>query len=131
MERRNVLEGIGFVLGRGGGQGPVRDPELYYFTCFGRPSTRETWGWRVEGHHLSLNFTVVRGRLIASTPQFLGANPAEVKEGPRKGLRTLPAEEDLARELLNALDSAGRAAALIAAGAPRDITTAASPHAAI
>jgi hypothetical protein len=106
-----------------GGQGPARDPELYYFTFFGQPAARETWGWRVEGHHLSLNFTVVRGRLIASTPQFFGANPAEVKEGPRKGLRTLPAEEDLARELLKALDAAGRTAAIIATEAPRDIIT--------
>jgi uncharacterized protein DUF3500 len=108
------------------GSGPVRDPELYYFTFFGEPSERETWGWRVEGHHLSLNFTVVAGRLIASTPQFLGANPAEVKEGPRKGLRTLPAEEDLARELLKSLDAARRAEAVIATEAPRDIITGAA-----
>lgn len=113
------------------GKGPVRDPELYYFTCFGSPSARETWGWRVEGHHLSLNFTVVRGRLIASTPQFFGANPAEVKDGPRKGLRALPAEEDLARELLKALDPTGRAAAIITADAPRDIITGASRKAEI
>jgi hypothetical protein len=106
-----------------GGQGPVRDPELYFFTLFGRPTTEGTWGWRVEGHHVSLNFTVVQGRLIASTPQFLGANPAEVKQGPRQGLRALPAEEDLARELLNSLDPARRAEAVIAAEAPRDIIT--------
>jgi hypothetical protein len=113
------------------GHGPVRDPELYYLTFFGEPSERETWGWRVEGHHLSLNFTVVGGRLIASTPQFLGANPAEVKEGPRQGLRTLPAEEDLARELLKSLDPTHRAEAVIATAAPRDIITAASRKAEI
>jgi hypothetical protein len=105
------------------GRGPERDPELYYFSFFGEPSERESWGWRVEGHHLSLNFTVVSGRLIASTPQFFGANPAEVKDGPKKGLRTLPAEEDLARELLHALDPAHRTEAVIATDAPRDIIT--------
>src|SRR5205814_9072471 len=114
-----------------GGQGPVRDPGLYYFTFFGAPSARETWGWRVEGHHLSLNFTVVRGRLIASTPQFLGANPAEVKEGPRKGLRVLHAEEDLARQLLHSMDSEQRAQVVIDAAAPRDIITGASRKAEI
>jgi hypothetical protein len=106
-----------------GGQGPTRDPELYYVTVFGQPSERGTWGWRVEGHHLSLNFTVVAGRLIASTPQFFGANPAEVKDGPKKGLRALPAEEDLARALLMSLDAPRRAEAVISTDAPRDIIT--------
>jgi hypothetical protein len=85
----------------------------------------------VEGHHISLNYTVVQGRLIASTPQFLGANPAEVKQGPRQGLRALPAEEDLARELLNALDPARRKAAVIDVEAPRDIITSADRRAEI
>jgi hypothetical protein len=106
-----------------GGTGPARDPELYYFTFFGEPSERETWGWRVEGHHLSLNFTVVGGRLIASTPQFFGANPAEVRDGPKKGLRALSAEEDLARELFHSLGVDLRAQAMIATEAPRDIIT--------
>lgn len=114
-----------------GGRGPVRDPELYFFTVFGEPSEQETWGWRVEGHHLSLNFTVVQGRLIASTPQFFGANPAEVKEGPRRGLRVLHAEEDLARELLKSLTPAQRARAVIAERAPGEIITGASRKAEI
>ena len=53
----------------------VRDPALYYFTVFGEPSKQGAWGWRCEGRHVSLNWTVVNGRLVASTPQFLGANP--------------------------------------------------------
>jgi hypothetical protein len=114
-----------------GGRGPVRDPDLYFFAIFGQPSEKETWGWRVEGHHLSLNFTVVQGRLIASTPQFFGANPAEVKEGPRRGLRVLRAEEDLARELLTSLTTEQRAQAVIATDAPRDIITGASRKAEI
>ena len=69
-----------------------RNPQKYYFTIFGEPSDTGTWGYRVEGHHLSQNFTVVNGK-IADTPSFFGANPAEVREGPRKGLRVLGAEE--------------------------------------
>jgi len=105
------------------GSGPVRDPELYFFSVFGEPSTKNTWGWRLEGHHISLNFTVVKGELIANTPSFFGANPAEVREGPRKGLRALAGEEDKARELVQALDEKQRAVALFDKTAPRDIVT--------
>jgi hypothetical protein len=82
----------------------VRNPEWYFFTVFGTPSKTGKWGWRVEGHHLSLNFTIDRGKVLAATPAFFGANPADVKAGPRKGLRTLPEAEDLARELFASLD---------------------------
>jgi hypothetical protein len=102
----------------------VRDPELYFFTIFGTPSTTEPWGWRVEGHHLSLNFTVVKGTLVANTPAFFGANPAEVRvPGPQKGQRVLAAEEDKARALVRALTDAQRRVAIIEATAPRDILT--------
>ncbi len=106
-----------------GGRGTVRDPELYYITIFGDPSAREPWGWSVEGHHVSLNFTVVDGKTMSSTPTFLGTNPAEVREGPRKGLRVLAREEDLARTLLTSFDASQRGVAVIAADAPRDIET--------
>ena len=82
-----------------------RDPGKYYFSFFGLPSAKGTWGWRVEGHHLSLNFTVVDGHLLATAPRFLGANPAEVPTRELHGLRTLAAEEDLARKLLNSLNA--------------------------
>jgi hypothetical protein len=82
----------------------VRDPEWYFFTVFGPPSKAGKWGWRVEGHHLSLNFTIDRGKVLAATPAFFGANPADVKAGPRKGLRTLPEAEDFAKELFASLD---------------------------
>lgn len=100
-----------------------RDPELYYFSIFGTPSAKDAWGWRVEGHHVSLNFTVAAGRMVATTPSFLGANPAEVREGPRKGLRALQAEEDMGRQLLDALDESQRARAVYDAKAPGDIIT--------
>ena len=105
------------------GKGPVRDPDLYFFSIFGEPSEEKTWGWKVEGHHLSLNFTVVKGHLIAGAPTFLGSNPAEVKTGPRQGLRVLRKEEDFARELVKSFDQNQLGIALIAAEAPKDIIT--------
>ena len=95
------------------GKGPARDAELYYVSVFGEPSDSATWGWRVEGHHLSLNFTLAEGQLVASTPSFFGSNPAEVREGPRRGLRTLAGEEDRGRDLLQSLDEKQRAAVVI------------------
>jgi hypothetical protein len=103
-----------------------RDPELYYFTVWGTPSGTETWGWRVEGHHISLNFTLVKGHLLATTPQFLGSNPAEVMQGPLKGTRPLRLEEDLARELVFSLNESQKKTAILDAKAPADINTGSS-----
>jgi hypothetical protein len=100
-----------------------RDPELYFVTIFGEPAATGTWGWRYEGHHVSQNWTIVDGKSIASTPQFFGSNPAEVRDGPKKGTRVLAAEEDLARALLDSLTEAQRAAAVISPDAPDDILT--------
>jgi hypothetical protein len=105
------------------GKGPVRDTDLYFFSVFGEPSETQTWGWRVEGHHLSLNFAVVNGQLIASAPRFFGSNPAEVKSGPRQGLRVLGQEEDLGRDLARALTPEQLKVAIIDATAPKDIIT--------
>src|SRR5262249_55582573 len=82
---------------RGNAQPLVRDPERYFFSVFGTPSAKGAWGWRVEGHHVSLHFTVVNGTLVASSPTFFGSNPAEVREGPKKWLRILGAEEEEGR----------------------------------
>ncbi len=105
------------------GSGPVRDPTLYYLTVFGPPGPTNTWGWRVEGHHLSINVTIVQGRLVNATPSFFGSNPAEVRQGPRQGLRVLAAEEDLGFALLRSLDPAQRTVAIIQTKAPADIIT--------
>jgi hypothetical protein len=110
--------------------GNRRNPQKYYFSIFGEPSDTGTWGYRVEGHHLSQNFTVVNGK-IADTPSFFGSNPAEVREGPRKGLRVLAAEEDLARDLLEALTPEQKKVAIVDATAYPDILTAASRKAAL
>jgi len=107
------------------GSGPVRDPDLYYVTVFGDPAANDVWGWRFEGHHVSFHWTVVEGQVIASTPQFLGANPAEVRQGPLTGTRVLAAEEDLGRALVKSLDAAQQQEAILSDTAPHDILTAA------
>lgn len=107
-----------------------RDPEKYYFSIFGEPSETGTWAYRVEGHHLALNFTIVKGH-VASTPSFFGANPAEVRGTSRNGLRTLAREEDLGRDLVKALSDAQRAVAIVDKTAYKDIITMASRKAAI
>lgn len=107
-----------------------RDPERYFFTIFGEPSDKGTWGYRVEGHHISLNFTLVNGKVVAS-PNFFGANPAEVRQGPRKGLRVLHAEEDLGRELIVALTPEQKKVAIVSATAYKDILTEASRQASL
>ncbi|MGE3508429.1 MAG: DUF3500 domain-containing protein [Vicinamibacterales bacterium] len=132
MELEHVLNALESAQRQtaGGGRGPaiVRDSERYFFSIFGTPSTSATWGWRVEGHHVSLQFTVVNGTLVAASPSFFGSNPAEVREGPKQGLRVLGAEEDAARALLAALDEAQRQRAILSAEAPTDIQTMASPE---
>ena len=104
--------------------GLLRDPGKYFVVFFGTPDARATWGWRFEGHHLSLNFTL-RGDAIATSPSFFGANPAEVRKGPKQGLRVLAPEEDEARKLLASLDARLRAAAVIDTRTYGDIVTAA------
>ena len=103
----------------------VRDPDLYYLTVFGTPSMIDAWAIRYEGHHLAFNWTFVQGTGIASTPQFFGSNPAEVREGEKKGTRVLAAEEDMGRQLLNSLNEKQRSEAVLSGDAPRDIFTAA------
>ncbi|PYX30306.1 MAG: hypothetical protein DMG80_12775 [Acidobacteria bacterium] len=105
------------------GKGPTRDPELYFFTFFGEPDAKGAWGWRYEGHHCSQNWTIVNGQSIGSSPQFFGANPAEVREGPMKGTRVLSAEEDLGRSLVKSLTDAQKKDAVINVAAPDDILT--------
>ena len=101
-----------------------RDPELYALQVYGEPGSEGAWMVRYEGHHVSLNWTVMDGEVIATSPQFLGANPAEVRiEHALKGTRALGAEEDLGRRLLRSLSDDQRGQAIVAGEAPRDILT--------
>ncbi len=101
----------------------ARDPEAYRFSVFGMPSPQGRWGWRVEGHHISLHFTMVDGKASAATPTFAGSNPAEVRDGELKGRRVLGALEDAGRALVTALDASQRSTAIVDGVAPNDILT--------
>jgi hypothetical protein len=100
-----------------------RDPEKYHLSIFGQPGDGNPWGWRFEGHHLSLNFSSLSGAMLASTPLFYGTNPARIPSGPREGERVLKAEEDIARQLMALLSSGQKKIAVIDAVAPNDVIT--------
>lgn len=108
-----------------------RDTERFHFTVFGTPSMTGDWGWRVEGHHVSLHYLIRDGNLVAASPTFLGANPHEVPQGPHKGMTALQREEDLARALLLSLSPAARKRAIFEDQAPYDIVTLADKRAKI
>jgi hypothetical protein len=98
-----------------------RDSGRYFFAVFGTPGDPKGWGWRAEGHHLSVNLTFVDGKGISVTPSFMGSNPGEVREGPKKGLRVLAAEEDLARTLTLTLLAAGKKDVIFSDKPPAEI----------
>jgi len=102
-------------------QSAKRDPEKYHLFFFGTPSTEATWGWRIEGHHLSISITVVDGKTVVTTPAFFGANPGEVREGKLAGLRVLGEEEDLGRKLVKSLTVEQKKIAVLEGKPPRDV----------
>jgi hypothetical protein len=120
-----VRENIGDIIFKP--TGPVEIGKAFYWvTIFGNPGvdseTGAPWGWQFEGHHLGLNFTIV-GDSIAFTPAFMGADPAEMKEGPLAGWRLLGAEQDRAFALLNSLNPEQRERAIVADEVPRSLFT--------
>ena len=123
------IMGLEPILHEFEGQNPIRDSELYYLTTFGEPSENGTWGWRFEGHHISLNFTLRGGEVVSASPLFFGANPAVVPRGARAGFRALPEEELMARRLLQTFQGDARGRVVINATAPADIITRASRRA--
>lgn len=98
-----------------------RDPNRYWIAIFGNPSATSDWGWRIQGHHVSLNFSSIRNEMTVGSPAFFGANPHEVVSGPFAGLRALAAEEDLGRALLASLSEEQKGRAVLADEVPRDI----------
>ncbi|QSA96577.1 DUF3500 domain-containing protein [Methylococcus sp. EFPC2] len=121
----NIIE-LELVLRELEASGPIRDPERYHLTIYGTPDPKAAWGWRFEGHHLSLNFTLAGDRLAVDTPSFFGANPATVRQGPKKGLRVLADEEDEARKLLALLTPEQRATAVFSPKTYGEIVTGAA-----
>jgi hypothetical protein len=105
-----------------------RHPHKYHITVFGEPGAKGLWGWRVEGHHLSLNFSIQDGVVVSSTPEMLGANPALIDAGPGRSLRILANREDLARQILNACNDDQRTKMWISKTAPDDIRGGGAPQ---
>ena len=123
----NILDEVeGWTLSWGRERG--RDPGLYYIRVFGDPARDRAWSWRFGGHHVSVHHLVARGTVAASTPLFLGADPATSELLGGDALRPLGKTEDLGRELLLSLDREQRRQAVVSAVAPFDIVSANRPH---
>ena len=127
MQHEKILR---MVEGRGETD-DYRNPGNYYLTLFDKPSDKEIWGWRIEGHHISFTFSMKNNQLVAGTPGFLGANPAIVQDGPQKGKQILKEETDMGFALLNSLTNEQKAKAVFSDRAPSDIITSASRKASI
>jgi hypothetical protein len=118
-----ALENILKVLEGRGPDDDYRDPGKYYISIFGTPDPKKLWGWRIEGHHVALNFSSANNSLVAGTPAFLGSNPGIVPSGAEKGKQILKQEAMLGFELLNSLDKSQQELAIIQTEAPGDIIT--------
>ena len=125
MKHENILRRVETEAGVANAS--RRDPGLYYTAIFGKPAAAAAWGWRFEGHHLSINVTELPGEAPVVAPMFVGANPARVLAGPNAGFRLLAAEEDLGRELIKMLPAARRESATIRDTAFSEILTGNDP----
>ncbi len=127
LSRRGLVKASGIMaleeVRRRRENSTVRDPGAYFLSVFGEPSTTSTWGFRIEGHHLSLDLTLVDGVRPVEGPAFLGAAPSRVDSGALADTRVLGREDDLGFHLLASLDGAQRKAAVYQAAAPADILT--------
>ncbi|MBT5875215.1 MAG: DUF3500 domain-containing protein [Candidatus Latescibacteria bacterium] len=101
----------------------IRNPGNYYVSIFGTPGTPEPWGWKFEGHHVSLNYTIVDGQIVSPTPTFFGANPADAALNGVGALRPIGNVEDIARDLIHSLSDEQRHDAVLASVAPPDMVT--------
>ena len=121
MAAEIILRELPDIGATGGWQGTVVG-ERYFLRILGDPSGTDPWAWRLNGHHLALHVTLV-GDQVSFVPNFIGSNPAEVRQGPYAGRRFLAAEQDLGFQLLHALDPGQREVAVVSADAPDDILT--------
>lgn len=117
VSKVRLLEDVLFKLTKD----PIRDSSLYYVSIFGNPATDKNWGWTFEGHHMSVNITIVNNHHYSVTPSFYGSNPGVVKEGEHKGLQALAGEENIAREIAKSLSKEQFAKANVFKKAPADI----------
>jgi hypothetical protein len=120
MGLENILDDLeGFTASWGFERG--RDPARYYLRVFGDPASDSAWSWRFGGHHVSIQHVVVDGAVVASTPCFLGADPASAPLLGPHALRPLAGAEDLARDLVQSLDDTQRRSGIVSNVAPVDL----------
>lgn len=119
MQLENVLKAMEHRMP----EDHFRDTGKYYFTVFGLPGDSTVWGWRLEGHHISFNFSSGKGQVVSGTPGFMGANPAIVREGPQKGTQVLKDEANMGFDLLRSLNEAQLKTARVDTAAPNEIIT--------
>lgn len=106
-----------------------RHPGKFYFSVFGTPDAQKLWGWRIEGHHISLNFSSENGKVISGTPLFLGSNPAIVPEGyPQAGLQLIKQEETLGIDLLHSFSEEQLKKVILSDKSPVEILSSNSAH---
>lgn len=117
MAMENVLRELGSAR-FGLAAADARDPDQYFFSIFGRPSHEDTWGWRVIGHHLSLNYTIIDQRYLTVTPCNMGSQPAAAGV-----LAPLARDDELGFRLLDSLSPARRSQVVIHDVAPPDFVT--------
>jgi hypothetical protein len=95
---------------------PDNPMHRYSISIFGKPSEKSTWGWRLEGHHLSLNCTLVDGQTFSITPTFWGASPVRVTSGKYTGMELFEQEQELSLELVNSLSASQKQQAKVGSG---------------
>ncbi len=95
---------------------PDNPMNQYFISIFGKPSVESTWGWRFEGHHLSINCTLGEGKNFSVTPSFWGASPVRVTKGDRKGLEVFAREQAVSLSLVNSLSDKQKKMAVIKSG---------------
>lgn len=119
---RKIMSLENVLLELGQGDAEFRDSEKYSVAFYGDPEKDSLWAWSFEGHHLSLNFTIVNDK-ISMSPRFMGASPATIMEGERKGERTLANEEDYGMKLINSLSKDQKEKAIFQKNSYVDIVT--------
>lgn len=119
------LEGVLHVLENRPAGSDHRDPEKYYFSIFGEPSSDKPWAWRIEGHHLSLNYSSANGKISSATPLFFGTNPARVPANMplQEGTEVLQKETQMGFDFLFSLTSEQKATARTSEKAPYDMVS--------
>jgi hypothetical protein len=124
MDLENVLR----VVENRPANDTYRDPDNYYLTVFGDCQRAEPWGWRFEGHHISMQFSSLTGRVVGMTPLFFGSNPGEVRGSavanlPQNGKQMLREETELAFALLKTLTADQRKQLVLAPKAYPEVLT--------